>query len=313
MSLAVAVPLGVASALVYGTSIVFQHGEASSNACDGAEADPKGLLSLLRNPRWLMAMLGDFVGFLLGIAALSAGSVVVIQPLVVLMLPVALVVGWLAGGPRPRRADYLSSLGIVGGLAVFLALIGRPHTGQVPHSRYVALTILIVLASGVVACLAATGRPAVVRGAVYGVVAGTYYGTLGVMVDGASDQFSDQSWHGLLATGRGLVPLIGIALLGLGGIVLTQVSFQVGALAATLPASLAADPFTGVLIGALLLREHLPHDIGHLVAYSLCLVAVIAGAVRLAGAATAPHPPRSSGPPPTPRPADAPHQAEWQG
>jgi drug/metabolite transporter (DMT)-like permease len=175
----------------------------------------------------------------------------------------------------------------------------------VPHSRYVALTVLIVLGAGVVVCFAATGRSAVVRGAVYGVVAGAYYGTLGVMVDAASDQFSEGGLHGLFATGRGLVPLIGVALLGLGGIVLTQMSFQVGALAATLPASLATDPFTGVLIGALLLRESLPHDVGHLIAYSLCLVAVIAGAVRLAGPATAARPSR------VPSQTEAPHQAEW--
>ncbi|HEY2272457.1 MAG TPA: DMT family transporter [Jatrophihabitantaceae bacterium] len=307
MSIAVAVPLGVASALVYGTSIVFQHSEASSSAPDQGEEAARRLVSLLRNPRWLLALGGDFIGFLLGIAALSAGSVVMIQPLVVLMLPVALVVGWLNGGPRPRAADYLSSLGIIGGLAVFLILIGRPHTAHVPHSRYVALTVLIVLASGIVICFAATGRSAVVRGAVYGVVAGAFYGTLGVMVDAASDQFSEQGLHGLLATGRGLVPLIGVALLGLGGIVLTQMSFQVGALAATLPASLATDPLAGVLIGALLLREHLPHSVGHLIAYSLCLVAVIAGAVRLAGPATAPHPGHPS------RRTEAPHQAEWTG
>ncbi len=46
--------------------------------------------------------------------------------------------------------------------------------------------MLIVLAAGVIACLAVTGRNAVVRGATYGAVAGAYFGTLGVMVDAAS-------------------------------------------------------------------------------------------------------------------------------
>ena len=286
MSLALAVPLGVGSALVYGTSIVFQHGEAASHC----ESDARGLVALLHNPRWLLAIAGDFVGFLLQIAALSTGSVVVIQPLVVLMLPVALVVGWLTGGPRPGWGDYLSSLAIIGGLGVFLFLIGTPGEGHVPRSRYVAMTVLAVLLVGLVTCLAVTGRRAVVRGALYGAVAGAYFGTLGVMVDASSTQFSRESWHGLLHTGRGLVPLIAILLLGFGGILLTQVSFQVGALAATLPANLAADPFTAVVIGALLLHEHLPHDVGHLIGYALCLGAIIFGAQRLAEPATAPHP-----------------------
>jgi hypothetical protein len=288
MSLVVAVPLGIASALVYGTSIVIQHSEAYQHG----KSDTQGLLALLRNPRWLMAIGGDFIGFLLQIAALSAGSVVVIQPLVVLMLPVALVVGWLMGGPPPRMGDYLGSAAIIGGLAAFLLLIGTPGEGHVPRSRYIAMTILIVLAAGLVTSLAVTGRSAVVRGATYGLVAGVYFGTLGVMVDAASNRFSDDGWHGLLQTGRGLVPLIGIALLGLGGIILTQVSFQVGALRATLPANLAADPVTAVLIGALLLDEYVPTSIPHLVGYVLCLAAVVAGAVQLAGQATAPHPAR---------------------
>ena len=67
-----------------------------------------------------------------------------------------------------------------------------------------------------------------------------------------------------MTTGRGVIPLIGIVLLGLCGIVLTQVSFQVGQLGATLPANSAVDPFTAVLIGALLLHEHIPLSALHL-------------------------------------------------
>jgi hypothetical protein len=285
VSLALAVPLGVASALVYGTSIVVQHDVAHQHG----KSDTKGLIALLRNPRWLMAIGGDFVGFVLQIGALSAGPVVVIQPLVVLMLPVALVAGWLMGGPSPRTGDYLGSVAIIGGLGVFLALIGTPGAGQVPRPRYIAMTVLIVLIIGLVGCLAVTGRGPHLRGAVYGLVAGSYFGTLGVMVDAASDRAAAQGWHGLFVSPRGLVPLMGIVLLGLGGIVLTQVSFQVGALAATLPANLAADPFTAVLIGALLLREHVPLSVGHVIGYTLCLAAVIAGAVQLAEPAIAPH------------------------
>lgn len=285
MSLALAIPLGVASALVYGTSIVVQHDVAHQNA----ESSAKGLLDLLRNPRWLMAIGGDFVGFLLQIGALAAGPVVMIQPLVVLMLPVALVAGWLMGGPPPRVGDYLGSAAIVLALGVFLVLIGTPGAGHVPGPNHIAIALLAVIMVGLVGCLAVITCGPVIRGATYGLVAGAYFGTLGVMVDAASDRASADGWHGLLVSPRGYVPLIGILLLGLGGIILTQVSFQTGALGATLPANLAADPFTAVLIGALLLREHLPLSAGHLLGYALCLAAVIGGAVQLAEPATAAH------------------------
>jgi drug/metabolite transporter (DMT)-like permease len=270
MSLAVAVPLGIASALVYGSTIVVQH-RASHNE---GEEDARHLLRLLRDPVWVAAVLGDFIGFLLNAAALAAGPVVIIQPLVVLMLPVALIVGWLLGGPRPTRIDYLSSLAIVGGLSGFLILVGTPGAGHAPKARYFALTVLIVLAVGAVVALSVRGRGAVVRGAVFG--------TLGVFVDGLSDVVSHRGYMGLVETGRGVIPLIGIALLGVAGIVLTQVSFQVGQLAATLPANSATDPFVAVLIGALLLREHIPLSVGHLIGYALCLTVVVLGAIRLA-------------------------------
>ena len=285
MSLAVAIPLGVGSAVVYGTSIVVQH-EVAHSSGEGDE-DARSLLKLVLDPRWLLAIAGDFVGFLLQIGALAAGSVVVVQPLVVLMLPVSLFVGFLLGGPRPRLPDYLGCLGVVGGLAVFLSLIGEPHSGRVPHSRPMAVAVLAVLLVGLVICIVVRTSGSITRGAAYGAVAGTYFGTLAVMVDAASDRVSKSGYHGLIATPRGLVPLASIALLGLGGIILTQLSFQVGALAATLPANLAADPVTGVVFGAILLREYVPIDTAHVIAYALCLAAVIGGTVRLAQPAAA--------------------------
>lgn len=278
MSLAVAVPLGIASSLVYGSTIVVQH-RASHN--EGQE-NARHLVRLLRDPLWVAAVLGDFIGFLFNAAALAAGPVVIIQPLVVLMLPVALIVGWLLGGPRPSLIDYLSSLAIVAGLSGFLILIGTPGDGHAPRARYFALTVLIVLAVGAVVALSVKSRGAVVRGAVYGGVAGMFFGTLGVFVDGLSDVVVRHGYAGLVTTGRGIIPLIGLVLLGLCGIVLTQVSFQVGQLAATLPANSAMDPFIAVLIGALLLREHIPLSVGHLIGYALCLAVVVLGAIRLA-------------------------------
>lgn len=284
MSLALAIPLGVASAIVYGASIVVQH--RASHRGDQAE-DARRLLALLRDPRWLFAIGGDGVGFLLNIGALAAGPVVVIQPLVVLMLPVALIVGWLTGGARPGRGDVLGCVGVVGGLAAFLVLIGNPGGGHVPHAHRMAIMIIAVLLLGAALSLAVLRRGATLRGAMYGVAAGLYFGALGVLVDASSEVVARHGWRALVTTGRGLTPLIGILLLGLGGIVLTQVSFQVGKLAATLPANTAADPFSAVVIGAVLLHEHLPLSTGHVIAYALCLAAVIAGAVRLAAPAVA--------------------------
>jgi drug/metabolite transporter (DMT)-like permease len=292
MSLVVAVPFAIGSAIVYGTSIVVQHRTAQEHASDQGDASAAGLLQLARNPVWLLAIGGDLVGFLLQIAALSTGPVVVVQPMVVLMLPVSLGVNYLLGGHRPRLGDYLGVLGVLAGLGVFLALIGHPGPGHVPHSKVLGTAIVAVLVAGAALVLAVIGRSKVIRGAMYGAVAGVYFGTLAVLVDAASDRYVRGGMHALFATARGVVPLVGIVIVGVGGIVLTQVSFQVGALGATLPANLVADPATGVLLGALLLREHVPLSAWHLVTYGLCLAAVVAGAIRLADPASGRDAPR---------------------
>lgn len=277
-----AIPLGVAASVVYGTSIVVQHRTAQEHADVGGETSAASLWRLARNPLWLIAVVSDFAGFLLQAAALSAGSVVVIQPLVVLMLPVALGVSFLMGGHRPRAGDYLGCLGIIGGLAVFLALVGNPGDTHVPRPHILGMAVILVLVIGVLLCFAVIGRNRVIRGAFYGGVAGAYFGTLAVLVDAASGQAGRHGVHSLVTTPKGLVPLAGMVLLGIAGIILTQMSFQLGALGATLPANLAADPLVGVFLGAVLLREHIPLSPFHVIVYVLCLVAVVAGAVRLA-------------------------------
>ncbi len=279
MSLEVAIPLGIGSAIVYGISIVVQHDAAHLGT---GEEDPKRLLRLLHNPRWLLAIAGDAVGFALQIAALSTGPVVVIQPLVVLMLPVALIAGWLMGARRPRLGDYLGSLAVLAGLAGFLAMVGRPGRPHPPNPWHASIAVVVVLGVGIVLAYAVRERSATLRGAVYGGVAGTCFGTLGVLINTVSHRVVDHGFGPLLTRPSGVVSLVGIALMGALGIVLTQLSFQVGKLGATLPANLSTDPVAAVVLGAVLLREHIPTGPLFIVGYLACLAAVVAGNIRLA-------------------------------
>jgi drug/metabolite transporter (DMT)-like permease len=274
----------VASAAVYGSSIVVQHRAAQQHAGESGSASAAGLLRLARSPMWLLAIVGDLVGFLLQLVALSTGPVVVIQPLVVLMLPVSLFVSAFLGWHQPKARDYLGVVLVIAGLAVFLGLVGHPGHGRETHTRVLAMTIALSLVIGFVLCFAVVGRNRVVRGAMYGAVAGAFFGTIAVMVNAASHTMRHHGVHGLLASSRGLVPIAGMVLVGCAGIVLTQMSFQVGTLAATLPANLAADPLVAVALGAIVLHERLPISAVHIITYVLCLGAVVVGAIQLAAA-----------------------------
>ena len=81
MSLVVAIPCGIGSALLYGASTAVQHNAAHSSTAQGTEgrADTRGLLRLLVDPRWLLSIGGDSLGLVLQVIALATGPVVIIQ------------------------------------------------------------------------------------------------------------------------------------------------------------------------------------------------------------------------------------------
>lgn len=279
MSLLIAVALGVAAAIAYGAATAVQHDVAHLGT---GRSDVRGVLRLLREPRWLVAVGGDTVGLLLQVGALAAGPVVLVQPLLVLTLPVALAVGTLFGGPRPGRADYAACGAILAALAVFFLVVGEPPAARAVGPRTVAVSVAAVLVAGGLVAGAARRGAVTVRAAVLGAVAGVWFGTAGVLVDAAVVEVADHGFGGLVTSTAGLVPLVGALVVGTLGMALTQASFQIGALAASFPANESAAPVAAVALGAVLLHEHVPTGPGPMAVYALCLAAVVAGAIRLA-------------------------------
>jgi len=281
--LALSVVLGVLSAIVYGTSTVVQY----SAVHDGSgSTDARGLLRLLKNPQWLFTVAGDGVGFLLQVGALSTGPVVLIQPLVVLTLPVALIVAFFWRHARPTGGDYLGVAAVVAGLTVFLLMVSKPGKPKVPDpwAAGAAVVVLTIIGGGI--CLAIRNAPRLLRCAVYGGIAGSCFGTLGVLVNTISHRIEDHGFSNVITSPGAIVDLVGMALLGITGVVLTQLSYQIGVLGATLPASLTCEPGVAVILGVILLDERIPHSPVAFVIYGLCLVAIVAGAIRLVEPAT---------------------------
>jgi drug/metabolite transporter (DMT)-like permease len=278
MSLLVAVPFGIASAMAYGASTAVQHAAVHTGA---DEADARGLLRLLRDPRWLLSIGGDALGLILQVVALATGPVVLIQPLLVLALPVSLPVRWLLGGPKPQRGDYLACFGIVTALSVFFVLLGDPGKAEALSAGSAAAAIGAAVLVGAAACLAVRGRAKTLRAAMYGGVAGAGFGLVGVLLNATATTW-DQHGRSGLTQPAGLVPLIGLIVIGVGAFTLTQVAFQVGALGASFPANESAAPVIAVLLGGVLLHERVPLGPFVILAYVGCLASIIAGTIRLA-------------------------------
>lgn len=279
MSLWVAVPCAVAAAAVYGAATAVQHAAAARTAGQGV----RGLTALLRDPRWLLSVGGDGLGLSLQVIALATGPVVLIQPLLVLALPVALPVGWLLGEPRPGRGDALAVAAIVAALAVFFVLVGDPGTGT-PLRVVPTVIAAAVCLTGISMAVAVRGRSPL-RAASLGASAGIGFALAGVLINAAALEFDDHGWAGL-GTDRGLTALAALLVVGIAAVVATQLSFQLGALGASFPANESAAPVAAVALGALLLHERVPTGPLSLAGYLACAGAVVAATVRLARAQT---------------------------
>jgi hypothetical protein len=291
MSLLVPLALAAASAVAYGCATAVEHSAAHASAPTVGSPDAgsraSSLLSLLRKPRWLLGMAGDGLGLVLQVLALATGPVLLVQPILVLALPVSLPVARLLGGPRVRARDYRACAWILGGLALFFVLVGDPGPAGGLTVRQVLVSAAIVVAAGVAALAAAElalrgdGRARAGRAAIMGAVAGAWFGYVAVLVDAVATAWDDAGLEALTQA-RALAPLIVLVIVGAASVTLTQAAFQIGSLGASFPANLVADPVLAIVLGAVLLKEDLPLSAGHIAAYAVCLATITYGAVRLA-------------------------------
>lgn len=276
MSLTLAIGTGLGSALAYGAGTAGQHAAAYTG-----HSDARKLGGLLRNPQWLLASAGDVLGIGLQLIALANGPVVLVQPLLVLSLPVAVLLRSAFGVPRPTWIDLANCIVLIAGLALFLALLGEPHRGRLIGVEPASLTAVLALAAGAGAIVATRGRSAITRAVTFGAIAGCWFGVVSVLIEAVSRIFGREGLHGFIHL-RGLVPLAGVIILAVGGYLLVQVGFQLGPLGASFPPNLILDPVVAVVLGAVLLGEHVPLGPVRIAGYLLCVLLCGSAAVRLA-------------------------------
>lgn len=286
-----AVAAALASAVAYGLGTAGQHASAFCGQVSGQR-----LAELLRDRRWLLSSMGDVAGVALQLVALANGPVVLVQPILVLSLPVAVLVGSWFGLPNPRRADLVQCAVLIAGLGLFLVLLGDPARGTVIGSRTACATSMVALGVGATAILITRHRRPVTRAVIFGAVAGCWFGIVSVLMEAVSNVWRTHGVSGFTRA-HGLAPLLGVLVLAVGGYLLVQIGFQLGPLGASLPANLILDPVVAVMMGALLLHEHVPIDGLRLPGY-LAAVGLVGWAVVQLASDRAPNlaAPRSSSP-----------------
>jgi drug/metabolite transporter (DMT)-like permease len=223
---------------------------------------------------WLAGTAALLGGYVLQAAALDRGRLAIIQPLLVTTVVFALPLGYFLTQQHVGRREIVGAAVIVVGLALF-AIFGEPAGGKenAPGDEWaVAIAVLAVICAGL---LLFAGRGGLsMRAAVYGTIAGILFGlsaaltkpTLGFLHEGIDQLLSHWEPYAL-------------AVAGVLGFVLQQVSLGTGRLAPSVATVSVANPVVGIALGTLLLDERLSRPAWHVLVACVGLGLALAGAV----------------------------------
>ncbi|MFC8047853.1 DMT family transporter [Nocardia sp. NPDC057353] len=247
---AAAVACALLAALLFAVAAVTQQRSAA--------AVPEGqplVSSLLRNPRWWAATIGDSGGYALQVVALSLGAVLLVQPILVSALIFALPLAARLDRRRIDTGSMVAAAALTIALASFL-IIGKPTDADriAPSGHWLlpGIVLLVLIALAVAGALASTTTPAA-RALLLGTAAGALYGLAVALTDSVMAGLRE---HGIghLLTGWQFYALVAAGLLG---VYLQQRAFQAGPLSASLPALTIAEPLVAVVFSLAVLGERL--------------------------------------------------------
>ena len=243
---------------------------------------PVGHLALFRKSlgdrRWWLGSAGAVANYGLLAAALGLGSVMLVTALQVTALLFALPIYARLTHHRVTRWEWIWAVLLAVALAVFV-MVGNPQSG---HSRGSVRTWIVVAAvTGplLVLCVLAArmwpGRPP--SAVLLAVVAGSSLAVFAVLTKGVVD-----------ALGGGLATLLRAPELylwipiALAGMIFQQSSFRAGALTASMPTVIVAEPVLASVLGVVVLGETLETKGPKMVALAAAVLVVIGATWALA-------------------------------
>ncbi len=248
--------------------------------------------TLVREPLWWAGTLAAVAGYVFQALALAHGSLLLVQPLLVSSLLFALPMSARLCHQRISWADWGWATLLTAALAVFV-LVGQPREG---HNRApvpawtIALMMTVPL---VIVCVAAArraaGRP---RAMLLAVPVAVLLGMIAVLTKICTHRFAVAGWQGLL-TVPALYVLVGLAA---ALTVVQQAAFHAGALQASVPIMLVGEPIVAVVLGVVVLGEHLAVRGSAALVLAVAVAAMAAAAIALgrdeAAGASLPTPPQ---------------------
>ena len=271
-----AVLVALAAAFFYAVASVLQQWEAERQPSE-RELRPSLLARLAVKPKWLVGLVFDIAGYVAQWIALSNGSLVLVQPLLVVGLLFALPIKARVSPYRMQGWDWSGAVITTVGLAVFLT-VSHPAAG-ISNVRPLTWSVLLAGTFCVSAVLVVAGIGSTPRWKAlsYGTAAGVIYGACAALTKTCAHLLS----LGVVQLFETWQPYV-LAAGGIAGMVLAQSAFQAGPLDASLPSLSATDPVVSVLIGAIAFGEGIRTGIVPSTLEALALVVMVVGIFMLA-------------------------------
>ena len=271
-----AVPLSLLAALLFAVASVLQQRGTSTIADDDALG--AGMLgSLVRRPVWVAGIVADIAGFGVQAWALTVGSLLLVQPLMVTTLLFALPLAARADRRHLTPKEWTWAAVLVCSLFVFVRL-GEPSSGleQPPFRSW--LPALVIAGPLVAACVWAAGSlpHGTKRSLVLATAAGVLLGLSAPLTKSGIAGFGGGFVAGLLTW-----ELWGMALTASLGTFWQQSSYQAGDVQTSLPTVTVLKPIVAMALGVTAYQETLSIGRATDVALLASIVGMVAATVAL--------------------------------
>ena len=264
--------------LCYAIASVFQHKVAAA-APAHMSLRPGLLVELIKHPMWLFGISLDIGAYFLEAAALSVGSIVLVQTLLVSGLLFALPLSAIGRETKPGRSEWLAAAALAAGIAIFLS-VGEPigSSGTATGWEW-ALGFGFCMAIAAFAVVFTRGAQPHNRALGLAVATGACYACTAALTKQVVDFLAHHSVESLFIHW----PVYALAVFSVTGLLLNQSAFNAGHLAASLPALAVTNPILSSFLGIILFEEHLKaHGVLQYVVVAGAVAVMLGGVVRLA-------------------------------
>jgi drug/metabolite transporter (DMT)-like permease len=233
--------------------------------------------TLFRKPSWWAGTTAAVAGYGFQAVALSKGSLLLVQPLLTSSLLFALPIGARLSHRRLTAAEWVWALVLSVGLAVFV-VVGQPREGHyrppVPAWALVVAVVLPLVAACVAVAARVTGRR---RAALLAVAVAVLFAMVAVLTKISTHRLAVGGLRALLVVPA---PYL-LVVLAVVATALQQSAFHAGALQTSVPTMLVVEPLVAVLLGVVVLGEHLAVTGPLTVVLPIAVIAMIAATVAL--------------------------------